>query len=105
MSARSAARLAQIAGLALTLGGGAAAQAVEPAPAPAPKQPAAAAQQPPAKAVPGKAVPGKDVAAQPAADDELLEFLGGADGELDEDGDWLDFLASTDIRKLAGARK
>jgi hypothetical protein len=104
MSARGATRLAQIAGLALTLGGGtAAAQAVEPAPAP--KQPAAAAQQPPAKAVPAKAAPGKDVAADLAADDELLEFLGGADGELDEDGDWLDFLASTDIRKLAGAKQ
>jgi hypothetical protein len=35
----------------------------------------------------------------------LLEFLGGADGELDGDGDWLDFLARTDIRKLAGAGK
>lgn len=99
MSARGAARLAQIAGLALALGGGAAAaQAVEPAPAP--KQPAAAVRQPPAKAVPGK-----DAAAELAADDELLEFLGGADGALDEDGDWLDFLASTDIRKLAGARQ
>jgi hypothetical protein len=98
MSARGSARLAQLAGLALALGASAGAQAVEPAPAAAP--PASTAKRPPAKAVPGK-----DVAAQLAADDELLEFLGGADGELDGDGDWLDFLASTDIRKLAGARK
>lgn len=98
MSTRSTTRLAQIAGLALTLGAGGAAQAVEPAPAA--KQPATAVKQPPVKAVPSK-----DVAAELAADDELLEFLGGADGELDEDGDWLDFLASTDIRKLAGAKQ
>jgi hypothetical protein len=41
-----------------------------------------------------------------AEDEELLEFLGGADGELDEDEEgWLDFLSSTDIRRIAGAKK
>lgn len=43
-----------------------------------------------------------------AEDEELLEFLGGADGELDEGedkDDWLDFLSSTDIRRIAGAKK
>jgi hypothetical protein len=45
-----------------------------------------------------------------AEDEELLEFLGGADGELDEDEDededeWLDFLSNTDIRRIAGAKK
>jgi hypothetical protein len=84
MSARSRRRLLGIAGLALALGAGAAVRAAEPA-----------AKKPPAK----------DVAAELAADDELIEFLGGADGEVEEDGDWLDFLSSTDIRKAAGAKK
>ena len=85
MSRRSRRSLVGIAGLALALGAGAAVRAAEPV----------AAKKPPAK----------DVAAELAADDELIEFLGGADGELDEDGDWLDFLTSTDIRKVAGAKK
>lgn len=54
---------------------------------------------------PGKKPTVKDVAAELAADEELLEYLGGADGELEQGGDWLDFLSSTDIRKVAGARK
>lgn len=73
-----------VAGLALALGA-AGARAAEPSPA--------------------KKPPARDVAAELAADDELLEFLGGADGELEEDGDWLDFLSKTDIRKVAGAKK
>jgi hypothetical protein len=77
--------LAGLAGLALALGAGADAGAAEPATA--------------AK------VPAKDVAAELAADEELLEFLGGADGELEESGDWLDFLSNTDIRKVAGAKR
>jgi hypothetical protein len=98
VSARSSVRLAQIAGLALTLGAGAMAQAAEPTAAAAPVKAVG-------KQAATKPAPIKDVAAELAADAELLEFLGGADGELEEDGDWLDFLASTDIRKLAGAKK
>jgi hypothetical protein len=74
-----------MAGLTLALGAGVDAGAAEPAPA--------------------KKAAVKDVAAELAADEELLEFLGGADGELEEGGDWLDFLSSTDIRKVAGAKK
>lgn len=85
MSARARLGLAGVAGLALALGAGVRADADEPAPA--------------------KKVPAKDVAAELAADEELLEFLGGADGELEGAGDWIDFLSSTDIRKVAGARK
>jgi hypothetical protein len=77
--------LAGVAGLALAFGTGVNAGAAEPA------------------AV--RKVPAKDVAAELAADEELLEFLGGADGEVEEGGDWLEFLSSTDIRKVAGAKK
>lgn len=54
-----------------------------------------------------KAALQKPAAPVTAADEELLEFLGGADGELDDDDgdDWLDFLSSTDIRRIAGAKK
>lgn len=89
-------RLARLAGLALALG--TTAHAVEPVPA-------ATGTPPAARPTPAKPAPDKDIAAELAADDELLEFLGGADGELDEDGDWLDFLATTDIRKVAGAKR
>lgn len=98
MSARNAMGLAQIAGLALTLGATGAAYAAEPARAASQTAPAA-------KRPPEKMASSKVTAAALAADDELLEFLGGADGELDGDGDWLDFLASADLRKLAGAKK
>ena len=40
----------------------------------------------------------------PAADAELLEFLGsvdsGADSQTADDGSWIDYLAQTDIGKL-----
>ncbi len=85
MSRRKRAGLVGVAGLALALGASADAGAAEPASA--------------AKA------PAKDVAAELAADEDLLEFLGGADGELEEGGDWLDFLSSADIRKVAGAKR
>lgn len=101
MSGRTATRLAQLAGLALALG--TTAHAAEPVPAAAGTEPAT--RTTPAKPALEKPVSGKDLAAELAADDELLEFLGGADGELDEDGDWLDFLATTDIRKVAGAKR
>jgi len=42
--------------------------------------------------------------AQPAdADDELLEFLGTVGAE-DDNEDWLDYLSSTDIAKVAKAQ-
>jgi len=50
------------------------------------------------------------VAKEPAAapDAELLEFLGDldSDDEADEqdDGDWLDFLARTDLERLVGRK-
>ena len=60
----------------------------------------------PAKVSQPKPAPPKPAAPVTAEDEELLEFLGGADGELDEDeDDWLDFLSSTDIRRIAGAKK
>lgn len=61
----------------------------------------------PAKVSQPKAASPKPAAPVAAADEELLEFLGGADGELDDDDgdDWLDFLSSTDIRRIAGAKK
>jgi hypothetical protein len=61
----------------------------------------------PAKVSQPKAALPKPAAPVTAADEELLEFLGGADGELDDDDgdDWLDFLSSTDIRRIAGANK
>ena len=60
----------------------------------------------PAKVSQPKPAPSKPATPVTAEDEELLEFLGGADGELDEDeDDWLDFLSSTDIRRIAGAKK
>lgn len=38
----------------------------------------------------------------PAADDELLEFLGSVGEEAD--GEWIDYLSKTDISKVAGAK-
>ena len=38
------------------------------------------------------------------ADDEFLEFLGSVDAES-ADEDWLDYLAQTDIVKVAKAKK
>jgi hypothetical protein len=37
------------------------------------------------------------------SDDEFLEFLGSVDSDADED--WLDYLAQTDILKVAKAKK
>jgi hypothetical protein len=39
----------------------------------------------------------------PAADDELLEFLGSV-GE-DADGDWIDYLSKTDMSKVPRAKE
>ena len=43
--------------------------------------------------------------ADPAADDELLEFLGSVDPASDtvqpDDGTWIEFLSQTDIGKVA----
>jgi len=44
--------------------------------------------------------------ADPAADDELLEFLGSVDSGADsqtaaDDGTWIEYLAQTDIGKVA----
>ncbi len=85
MSARVCHGLVAVSGLALALGAGIDAGAKEPAAA--------------------KKAPAQHLAAEISAEEELLEFLGGADGELEKGGDWLDFLASTDIRKIAGAKK
>ena len=46
--------------------------------------------------------------ADPGADDELLEFLGSVDSGADsqataDDGTWIDYLAQTDIGKVAKA--
>jgi hypothetical protein len=40
----------------------------------------------------------------PAAEDEFLEFLGSVDTD-DADEDWMDYLAQTDIVKVAKAKK
>lgn len=37
-------------------------------------------------------------------DDEFLEFLGSVDSDADDDA-WLEFLAQTDIAKVAKAKK
>lgn len=55
---------------------------------------------------PPKSVPPKSAPPVTAEDEEFLEFLGGAGDELDDnEDDWLDFLANTDIRRIAGAKK
>ena len=40
----------------------------------------------------------------PAAEDEFLEFLGSVDTD-DADEDWMEYLARTDIVKVAKAKK
>ena len=82
--------LAQLAGLALTLGAVSVATAAEP-----PATPKA----------PQKKTPAQDIAADAAADADLLEFLGAIDAEPDKEDGWLDFLARADLRKLAGAKQ
>lgn len=57
-----------------------------------------------------KSPPQKPAASKPApapstvADDEFLEFLGSVDSE-EADGDWMEYLAQTDIVKVARAKK
>jgi hypothetical protein len=74
----------------------------------------AADPQPPAKAESGT-TPAKAAATKPAdaaktappvteADEELLEFLGSVDADS-EDEEWLDYLAQTDIAKVAKDKK
>ncbi|MFO1426647.1 MAG: hypothetical protein U1F11_06660 [Steroidobacteraceae bacterium] len=41
----------------------------------------------------------------PTPDDELLEFLGSVDAGGDDGDDWLDFLSSTDVDKVAKRRR
>ena len=66
------------------------------------------AQKPaPASARPAPAVAAKPVTAPaPAtgADDEFLEFLGSVDTDSG-DKDWMDYLAQTDVSKVAKAKK
>src|SRR5688572_23016458 len=50
-----------------------------------------------------KADAGSDAARDDARTDEFLEFLGSVDSDADED--WLDYLAQTDILKIAKAKK
>lgn len=42
--------------------------------------------------------------AAPAADEDLLEFLGSVDADTG-DQDWIDYLSQTDIAKVAKGRK
>jgi hypothetical protein len=54
----------------------------------------------------GVAVAGDPKQADPGADAELLEFLGSVDSGADsqttaDDGSWIDYLAQTDISKVA----
>jgi hypothetical protein len=51
-----------------------------------------------------KPAPARTVAAKDDADDEFLEFLGSVDADATDD-DWLDYLAQTDIRKVAKSKK
>ncbi|MCU0951709.1 MAG: hypothetical protein MUC68_11775 [Burkholderiaceae bacterium] len=90
MSTRVRAPLAQLAGLALTLGAASVATAAEPAAPPK---------------APEKKAPTQDTAADAAADADLLEFLGGIDAEPDKEDGWLDFLSRADLRRLAGAKQ
>ena len=52
----------------------------------------------PAKAAAATAAPA------PSAEDEFLEFLGSVDTD-DADEDWMDYLAQTDIVKVAKAKR
>lgn len=56
----------------------------------------------PVKKPAASATPTAPKAAAPAADDELLEFLGSV-GE-DADGEWIDYLSKTDISKVPRAK-
>ena len=103
----SASRLAAV-GAALSLASASIGLAADPAGAPgapgglpARTEPSKAASSPPAR--PSPRPPGKSppvAAEESAVDDDLIEFLGSI-GDTTEDGDWLDFLTSTDIDKVA----
>jgi len=71
---------------------------------PAPKPAAASAR--PAPAAAGKPASKPMTAPTPAtgADDEFLEFLGSVDTD-GGDEDWMDYLAQTDVAKVAKAKK
>jgi hypothetical protein len=57
----------------------------------------------PAKTTAPKSAPTPKPAA-PAADEDLLEFLGSVDADTG-DQDWIDYLSQTDIAKVAKGRK
>ena len=59
------------------------------------------AQKPAASATPTASKP--KPAAPASADDELLEFLGSVGEETD--GEWMDYLSKTDIRKVTRAKE
>lgn len=90
MSTRVWAPVAQLAGLALTLGAASVAPAAEPAAPPK---------------VPEQKAPAQDIAADAAVDADLLEFLGAIDAEPGKEDGWLDFLSRADLRRLAGAKQ
>ena len=64
------------------------------------KKPAASATSTASKPAAASARAAKTAA--PAADDELLEFLGSVGEEAD--GDWIDYLSKTDISKASKAK-
>ena len=57
----------------------------------------------PAKKPAASATPAASKPAAPAADDELLEFLGSVGEEAD--GEWIDYLSKTDISKVPRAKE
>jgi hypothetical protein len=85
--------------MALTLAAAVAfpAAAETPPPAPVAARPAPP-RPPPPKPPAADAGVDEDAA---AVDDELLEFLGSVGDDADGGGDWLDFLASTDVERVA----
>ncbi|MEJ1964253.1 MAG: hypothetical protein WDO56_22990 [Gammaproteobacteria bacterium] len=70
--------------------------------------PAAATTAPTHAATPSAKVPASKPVTAPAsatpADDEFLEFLGGLDSD-NADQEWMDYLAQTDVSKVAKAKK
>lgn len=58
----------------------------------------------PAPPVASTAKPAADRASSATEDDDFLEFLGSVDSDAADD-DWLDYLAQTDILKVAKAKK
>lgn len=70
-------------------------QATKPVAKPPAQRPADPAKRP---------APAAKADAVPEADDELLEFLGSVDSETG-DQDWIDYLARTDVEKVAKGNK